>query len=144
MSVIRSALFIAALACMPLPGLSQEFLKAPPKLKEVEAAGLPRVSIEELKQFIPGKMDTKGPLGRHIKTFRPDGTADRVGHGSGHLETCTWRFDEANNTYCNTFRGKKSIAENCFAIFRAPDGTHSFDYDVDTGFFQRTWRRISE
>lgn len=144
MFAIRSGLLIVVLASMPVLGLAQEFPKAPPKLKEAEAAGLPRVSTEELKQFLPGKMDAKGPLGRHIKTFKPDGTVDRVGHRSGETESGTWRFDEAGNVYCNTIRGKKSFEENCFAVFRAPDGTHFFDYEVETGFFLRTWRRVPE
>ena len=49
----------------------------------------------------------------------------------------TWRIDEKSNAYCNTFTGKKGTEEGCFAVFRAPDGTHYFDYEVDTGFLPR-------
>jgi hypothetical protein len=144
MSIIRSTLAGALLVSIPALGLAQEFPQAPPKLKEAEAQGLPRVGTEELKQFMPGKVDSKGAIGRRIKTFKSDGTVDTVGYKGGNPESGTWRFDEANNTYCHTFQGKRNSAEDCFAVFRAADGAHFFDYNVKTGFFEHTWRHIAE
>jgi hypothetical protein len=144
MSIIRSTLAVALLVSIPALGLAQEFPNAPPKLKEAEAGGLVRVSTEELKQFMPGKVDAKGPVARRIKTFKSDGTVDTVGYKGGNPESGTWRFDEANNTYCHRFQGKKGPVDDCFAVFRAPDGTHFFDYNVKTGFFENSWRRVTE
>ena len=145
MSILRSTLAVALLVSIPAIGLAQEFPQAPPKLKEAETQGLPRVSTEELKEFLPGKLDGLGPLGHRIKTFKSDGSVDRTSYsGKKAPDSGTWRFDEANNTYCQTFRGKMGSQEDCFAVFRAPDGTHFFDYDVKTGFFERTWRRVTE
>ena len=144
MSIVRSTLVIALLVSIPALGLAQEFPKAPPKLKEAEAQGLPRVSTDELKQFMPGKVDCRGAIGRRIKTFKSDGTVDTVGFKGGNPESGTWRFDEANNTCCHTFQGKKGLVDDCFVVFRAPDGTHFFDYNVKTGLFEHTWRRVTE
>ncbi len=147
MSAVRSALLIVVLASVSVPGLAQEFPRAPPKLKEAEAQGLPRVSTAELKQLMPGKVDSKSPLLRRIKTFKADGTVDTNAYWGGDPVSGTWRFDETNNAYCQQFPSAKNVAdrrENCFAVFRAPDGTHFFDYDAKTGFFEHTWRRISE
>ena len=144
MSMIRSSLAVALLVSIPALGLAQEFPKAPPKLKEAEAQGLPRVSTAELKQFMPGKVDAKSPTARRIKTFKSDGTVDTIGYKGGNPESGTWRFDEANNTYCHMFQGKKGPVDDCFAVFRAADGTYFFDYNVKTGFFEHTWQRVAE
>lgn len=144
MSIIRSSLVVVLLASIPVFGLAQEFPKAPPKQKEAEAQGLPRVSTDELKQFMPGKVDTKGVTGRRIRTFKSDGTVDAIGYKGGNPASGTWRFDEANNTYCHTFQSKKGLVDDCFAVFQSPDGAHFFDYNVKTGFFEHTWRRVTE
>jgi hypothetical protein len=139
-SVVILSLFVASTAISH----ATEFPTEPPKLKDAEAQGLSRVSTDELKQFMPGKVDAKGPIGRRIKTFKSDGTVDTVGYKGGNAESGTWRFDEANNTYCHKFQGKKGPVDDCFAVFRAPDDVHFFDYNVKTGFFEHTWRRVTE
>ena len=142
MSTIRSAVLATLLVSMPALGLAQDFPKAPPRLKDAEAQGLVRVSAAELKESLPGTWVQKGTRGKRNKTFNPDGTAYRTGfiemEGSG-----TWHIDEKNNGYCNTFRGKALADDGCFAVFRAPDGTHYFDYEVDTGFYHAVRRRTT-
>lgn len=101
------------------------------------------MSTAELKEFLPGKMDTKGVKGKFKRTFKPDGSADRTGIGEKE-STGTWRFDEKNNTYCNAFKEKKGVQENCFAVFRAPDDSYYFDYEIDTGFYAHVWRRATK
>jgi hypothetical protein len=120
-----------------------EFPTAPPRLKDAEAQGLVRMSTAELKESLPGKWEEKGTRGKRKKTLNPDGSAYRTGfdqkEGAG-----TWRIDEKNNAFCNAFIEKNGFQENCFAVFLAPDGVHFFDYEVDTGFFQRVRRRATE
>jgi hypothetical protein len=125
---------------------AQQFPSAPPKLKEMEATGAQRMSAEELKTFFPGVIDSKGTKGRHIITFNADGTLLRKGMKD---DPGTWRIDERNNTHCRSLpkgRGlsKKGYQENCFVTFRAPDGVHYFDYDVDDGFYAHVWRKAAE
>ncbi|GEM_PF-1438683 len=140
------------LACQCHSALAQEFPGAPPNLKEMEAKGLPRVSAEELKGFFPGVVDSKGTKGRHIITHNPDGSFLRKGfkHGLADVKG-TWRIDEKNNTYCRGVpkQGRGLVAkggyeENCFAVFRDPDGIHHFDYDVQDGFFAHVWRKATD
>ena len=120
-----------------------EFPAAPPKLKDAEAQGLVRMSAQELREFLPGQMEMKGVKGRHTKTFSPDGSAYRTGIGEKEASG-TWRFDDKDNAYCNTFREKKGPQEYCFAVFRAPDGVHYFSYEIDTGFYAHVWRRAKK
>ncbi|MDP1644828.1 MAG: hypothetical protein Q8L71_04920 [Thiobacillus sp.] len=120
-----------------------EFPTAPPKQKDAETQGLYRMSTAELKEFLPGKIDSKGVTGKHMKIFKPDGSVYRTGFRAKE-GTGTWRFDEKNNAYCNAFIEKKGYQEGCFAVFRAPDGAHYFDYEIDTGFYAHAWRRATE
>ena len=149
--------FIAMLAValvMPMSAsFAQEFPSAPPNLKEVEAQGLPRLNAGELKAVLPGVVDAKGPKGRHLFIQNADGTCVRKAakRGVGQDASGTWRVDEKNNTYCRSLpkmgRGvmtKGGFEENCFAVFRAPDGVHYFDYDVQDGFSTHVWRKTSE
>ncbi len=129
---------------------AQQFPTAPPKLKEMQAQGLPQLSAEELKTFFPGVIDSKGTKGRHIITFNADGTLLRKGFKHGLSDDPgKWRIDEKNNTHCMSLpkgRGvvKMGYQENCFVTFRAPDGVHFFDYDVDDGFHAHVWRKATE
>jgi hypothetical protein len=120
-----------------------EFPAAPPKLKDAESQGFVRMSTTELKEFLPGKMQTMGVKGKHKRTFNPDGSAHRTGIGERE-SSGTWRLDENNNAYCNAFKEKKGVQETCFAVFRAADGTHYFDYEIDTGSYAHAWRRAKE
>lgn len=141
---------LGAILIAPLSGLADEFPTAPPKLKEMEAKGLPRLTADELKAFFPGVVDSKGTKGRHIITHNPDGTCLRKAFKHGLSDDSgTWRIDDKDNTYCRAMpKGKgvvkKGVEENCFAVFRAPDGIHFFDYDVQDGFYAHTWRKASE
>jgi hypothetical protein len=142
MLVFRSVLLSMFVAATTI-AYAAEFPTAPPRLKDAEAQGLARLSAAELKESLPGKWTQKGTKGKRTKTFNPDGSAYRTGFGV--MEGAgTWRIDEKNNAYCNTFTGKKGAEEGCFAAFRAPDGTHYFDYEVDTGFYQGVRRRATE
>ncbi len=143
---------LAMLAAMLVStfALAAEFPSAPPNLKEVEAQGLPRLSAEELKALFPAVIDSKGPTGRHLITHNADGSCLRQAakRAVGGDASGTWRIVEKDNTYCRSLprMGKGVMAkggyqENCFAVFRAKDGVHYFDYDVDDGFFAHVWRK---
>lgn len=141
---------LAAALVMPFSAsFAEEFPSAPPNLKEMEAKGMPRLSAEELKAFFPGVVVSRssigGQIGTHLITHHSDGTYERKGlrksvvviHGK-------WRIDEKNNTYCRAFTGKKGYENNCFAVFKAADGIHHFDYDVQDGFYAHVWRKSSD
>lgn len=141
---ISSLLVAASLALSAAaPGFAADLPAAPPRLKDAEAQGLPRVSVEELKPFMPGKVMSFGPKGKHKNDFKPDGSVWRSGFREKEGEG-KWRFDEKHNAYCNAFFEKKGYSEGCFAVFRAPDGIHFFDYETDTGFYAHTWRPVTE
>lgn len=149
----RYLAFLAAALVMPFSaGLAADFPTAPPNLKEMEATGLPRASAEDLKAYFPGIVDWKGVKSRRIITHDPDGTLVSKGFKKGFADVSgKWRIDEKNNTYCKTLpqqRGgamaKGGLEENCFAVFRASDGVHFFDYDVQDGFFVSVWRKSSD
>jgi hypothetical protein len=127
--------------------LADGFPTAPTNMKEAESLGLHRLNIDELKAFFPGVVKTMGTTGKHKLTFNPDGSVERKGF---HDTTGNWRFDEKNNTYCLAFTesahklGKSPVSqENCFAVFGASDGVFHFDYDIERGFYTKTWRRVS-
>ena len=122
-------------------GVAGEFPEAPPNLKEMEATGLPRLSAAELKAFFPGAIESKGTKGKHLLILKPDGTAERKGGQAQRDLTGKWRIDEAKNAWCTEFWLRKGFENNCFAVFRAKDGMHYFDYDVDNGFYAHVWRR---
>jgi len=143
MFAFRSVSLILIFMAATTQTFAAEFPTAPPKQKDAEAQGLYRMSTAELKEFLPGKMKAMGVEGKHKRTFNPDGSAYRTGIGDKE-STGTWRFDEKNNAYCNTFKEKKGFQENCFAVFRAPNGTYYFDYEVDTGFYAHVWHRAKE
>jgi hypothetical protein len=143
----------AALAMPWAVTCAQEFPAAPPNLKEVESMGLPRLSAEDLKASFPGAIDSKGPTGRHIFTHDADGTCVRKAakNAVGSDASGKWRIDEKSNAFCRAMpkmgRGvmaKGGTEEHCFAVFRAPDGTHFFSYDVKDGFYAHTWRKARE
>jgi len=139
----RSAVLFSMLVASTAITHAADFPTAPPRLQDAEAQGLVRMSTAELKEFLPGKMEAKGVKGKHKRVFKPDGSAYRTGIGEKE-STGTWRFDEKNNAYCNAFKEKKGVQENCFAVFRAPDGSSYFDYEIDTGFYAHAWRRATQ
>lgn len=146
MLAIRSAMLLSIFVASTAISLAAEFPTAPPRLKDAEAQGLVRMSTTELKEFLPGKVESQGPLGGRVKTFKADGSVDRtaVGQKEGTEGSGTWRFDEQNNVYCEAFQEKRRYRDECFAVIRAPDSTHYFDYEVKTGFFTHAWRRATE
>jgi hypothetical protein len=139
----RLNLLITAFAIALAPHFSTavEFPGAPPNLKEAEALGLPRLSATELKTFFPGVIECQGTVGRLTLILNPDGTAQRRLPQEQKDSSGKWRFDEAKNAYCTSFWLRRGHVDNCFAVFRAKDGVHYFDYDVDNGFYTKVWRR---
>ena len=141
---------LATALMMPFSAsLAEEFPSAPPNLKEVESKGMPRLSAEELKAFFPGvivsRSSISGQIGTHVITHNSDGTYERKGlKKSVVVIRGKWRIDEKNNTYCRDFTGKKGYENNCFAVFKAPDGIHYFDYDVQDGLYAYVWRKSSD
>jgi hypothetical protein len=111
----------------------------PPDLKKARAQGLQRLSAEDLKAFIPGTMEAIGHRGGRgkIRIYRPDGSFEVQGF---QTRKGTWRIDETNNTWCRTVVRHMQDQENCYAVFRAPDGIHYFDYDVADTFYADVWR----
>jgi len=139
MLTFRSAVLISLLMAAATNTFAADFPQAPPNQKEAEANGLQRVNLEELKKFIPGIVSNKGFKGvKHTLTFKPDGSVDRTGFGAKE-QTGKWHFDEKNNAYCVAFYEKRGYQETCIAVFRAADGTHFFDYDIENGFYAHVW-----
>jgi len=143
MLAFRSAVLLSMFVAATAIAYAEEFPTAPPRLKDAEAQGLVRMSTAELKESLPGKWEERGTRGKRLKTLNPDGTAHRTGFSQKEGDG-KWRIDEKNNAFCNAFYEKKGYTENCFAVFRAPDGIHFFDYEIDTGFYQRVRRRATD
>ena len=144
---------LAVALVMPFSAsFAEEFPSAPPNLKEMEAQGLPRVSAEDLKAHFPGIVDWKGVKSRRIITHNPDGTLVSKGFKHGFADVPgKWRIDEKNNTYCKALPQQRGgvmatggLEEHCFTVFRASDGVHFFDYDVQDGFYVGVWRKSSD
>lgn len=122
------------------PGFASavEFPKAPPNQKAAEAEGLVRLDVSALKEILQRVV-----VADHVKTgkckfiFHDDGTVDR---GGGAGKPGKWRVDEAKNIYCKSFHRKGGYSENCFAVYRAPDNIHYFDYDSKDGLLALVWR----
>ncbi|MBI1285254.1 MAG: hypothetical protein GC183_13115 [Thiobacillus sp.] len=135
MPFARHALILSLFAATSV--LAQGGFPEPPvNLKEAEGQGLQRLSVEDLKAFIPGTHDTKGTKGKSTRTFKPDGSYERKAFQdfSG-----SWRFDEGKNAYCLDVRKKKGTDMTCFAVFRAKEGNYYFDYDLENGFYAHSW-----
>jgi hypothetical protein len=115
---------------------------APPRLKDAEAKGLHRLTIDELKTFFPGTMDLKRHRGGLVtKIFKPDGTVQAL---SFRDLDGTWRLDEKRDAYCDRISQKVKRGERCYAVFAAGDGVHYFDYDISDGLQTVVWRRGEE
>lgn len=136
MSYTRHAILIALFAATSALAQEGGFPKAPVNQKEAESQGLQRLSVEELKVFIPGTHEVKGTTGKSTKIFRPDGSFERKGFRDF---MGSWRFDEGKNGYCLDVRKKKGAETTCFAVFRAREGDFFFDYDLQNGFYSHTW-----
>lgn len=122
----------------------KNFPAAPPNLKEAEAKGLHRLSMDELKAFFPGTIKLKRHRGGlATKTFKPDGSVDVVGFGADK-SSGKWRFDEKRGVYCDNFFRKKDPGERCYATYSAGDGTYYFDYDIDDKLQTIVWHRAAE
>ncbi len=132
----RHAVLIALFAATSVLAQEGGFPKAPVNQKEAEAQGLQRLSVEDLKAFIPGALDTRGTQGKSTRIFKPDGSYERKAYETFNG---SWRFDEGKNAYCLDVRKKKGMDRNCFAVFRAKEGAYYFDYDIDNGFYSHTW-----
>ena len=137
-----SSLLCLLFATPMIHAADKDFPAAPPNLKEAEAKGLQRLTAEELKTLFPGAMKIK----RHrcsvaTKTFKPDGSVEVEGFKdlSG-----TWRLDEKRGVYCDRIHMKLKRGERCYAVFRAGDGIHYFDYDIDDKLQTLVWRRLAE
>jgi hypothetical protein len=146
MNTTRSLLLAMLLACAPASAEHAPFPAGQPTLKEAEAAQLERVTAKELKALIPGTIEQERARGgRVIKEFKPDGTiqanvqetARKSGAGNW---SSTWRIDKKKGgpVYCIApGAGNKG---GCFAVFKAGDGVHYFDYSIQDGFYDGAWR----
>jgi hypothetical protein len=135
MSYPQTAMPVALFTATPV--LAQDAPpKAPVSLKQAEAQGLQRLSVEDLKAFIPGSLTTRSPTGKSTRIFKQDGSFERK---SFKDFSGTWRFDEGKNAYCLEVRKKKGTEKACFAVFRAPKENSYFDYDIENGFYAHTF-----
>jgi hypothetical protein len=141
MSKLRYLLLpVLLLAATPVLAADHVFPRAHPlNLQKAKEQGLHRLSAEELKAFIPGTMEAIGPRGGRgkLRIFRPDGSFEAQGFKK---RKGTWRIDQKNNAWCRTVVKKMQNQETCFAAFRAPDGIHYFDYNMEWGLYAGTWR----
>ncbi|KPK11967.1 MAG: hypothetical protein AMJ68_04020 [Acidithiobacillales bacterium SG8_45] len=146
MSGIRYLALLLIIAVSTAHADATVFPKDSPKnLKAAESAGLHRLTTEELKAFIPGSMEVlgRGAGKPKLRTYKPDGVFEVQ---SWKINKGTWRLDAGANTWCRTVykEKKREDVEQCFAVFRAPDGVHYFDYDVGDSFHASTWRPQSK
>lgn len=141
MKSLQPAVLTITLCLTTTLGLAQGFPAAPANLKEAQAQGLVRVTADELRTFFPGSIELRGPTGQHLMIYKADGSIDRKGIRD---KQGIWRIDAGRNAYCNTFQRRGDApAEACFAVYRAPDGLHFFDYDLRDGFYAHVWRKAS-
>lgn len=126
--------------------------KHPMSLKEAQAQGLQRLSAEDLKAFIPGTQESKGPKapggvgGGKLRIFNPDGSFEAQ---AKQQRTGKWRIDSKSNAWCRSLDSSPNMPmqasdEHCFAVFRAPDGVHYFDYDIGDTLYAGVWRPQSK
>ena len=135
-------LMLSLLASAMVHAADKDFPVGPPNLKEVEAKGLHRLSADELKAFFPGVIEIKRHRGGlATKTFKPDGSVEVVGFENLNG---TWRLDEKRGVYCDRIYTKVKRGERCYAVFRASDGIHHFDYDISDNLAGITWRRAAD
>ena len=140
MARILSAVLLSLFVTMSAPAQDSDFPNGPAKLKDAEASGLQRLSATQLKTLFPGKSVVVGSAtGKSMRTFNADGTLERV--MLKNVLKGSWRIDEKNDAYCMAAHVGTGYEENCFAVFRAPDRMHLFDYDIRDGYYSRTWRR---
>jgi hypothetical protein len=113
----------------------------PLDLRKAKAQGLHRLSAEELSAFMPGstKAMRVGASKGKTRTYHRDGSYDG---GGFRKRTGTWRIDSKSDTWCRTIVIKRQDQDKCFAVFRAPDGIHYFDYDMTDGFYVSVWRPL--
>jgi hypothetical protein len=75
------------------------------------------------------------------KNFRPDGKAEFK--GGGHDNLVTWRImTDSGGGYCTLVGMKRG--EICFAVFKAADGVHYFDYDLSDSKLYWVWRPVKQ
>jgi hypothetical protein len=148
MNTTRSLLLAMMLACTLAHAEHAPFPSAPPTLAEAEAAKLERVTGKELKALFPAAIEQERARGgRVVKEFKADGTIHanvqetaRKG-GTGNWSS-TWRLDKKKGgpVYCIApGAGNKG---GCFAVFKAGDGVHYFDYSIQDGFYDGAWRMV--
>lgn len=120
------------------PVIAAEFPKAPLNQKAAETQGLERLQVSELNAILQCVV-----IADHVRTgrikfvFHDDGSVER---GGGAGKPGKWRIDEVKNVYCKSFHRKDGYSENCFAVYRAPDNVHYFDYDNSDGLLVLVWR----
>ncbi len=146
------SLFLIYLATVfslaPSVAYSQDVPVAPPRIQEAEAKGLARVGAAELRELLHGPTQffgegAQGQKARSALEFNADGSVVRKS-GDTTLKG-TWNVDDSKNVFCTAFTFQKTgYQKNCFAVFRAPDGVHFFDYDASKGFDVHVWRPGSE
>jgi hypothetical protein len=134
MRIALAGLLISFLAVAEL--VHAEDIPTPPlTLKDAQTLGMHRMSVDDMKAFIPGAIVRLGPNGeKHKLIFRSSGSVLRVGDKGGR-ERGYWRFDSRREVYCESFRGRKG---GCFAVFM-PDTKHLFDYRINNGHYVHTW-----
>lgn len=140
--------WVAVLSMGASLAFAQDFPQAPPLIKEAETLGLSRVRADELRSLLQGPLQFFGEsyMGQpksSLMVFSPDGTVERKDVDASLKGT--WNIEDSNHVYCTAFTfKKKGFQKNCFAVFRAPDGIHYFDYDVSKGFDAHVWRPATQ
>jgi uncharacterized cupin superfamily protein len=115
----------------------------PLDMRKAQKQGLHRLSAEELRSFMPGSTYAMqgGSKKRKIRVYHPDGSFEG---GAFQKRRGTWRVDSKGDTWCRIVVIKMQDQDKCFAVFRAPDGVHYFDYDMTDGFYVSVWRPIQK
>lgn len=117
------------------PALSQDedFPSAPETLKAAEAAGLPRLGVEALRQAFVGRRTERTPRGEFVQAdYGPDGRIEQRIGGSV-FDTGTFSITGmAGGSVCLLLI-KQMNQRLCGVWFAAPDGRHLFGYNPTDG-----------
>jgi hypothetical protein len=144
---MRIALAGMVMMCLAVSGLSHargDVERPPTSLKDASMLGIHRMTVDELKSFIPGTIIRTGPSGRqYTMTFKASSLVLKRNEKGG-TERGWWRFDAGRQVYCDSFRGSTGSESGCYAVFQSNDGARFFDYNINSKHYVHTWWKANE
>ena len=121
---------------------AQDFPSPPATLDGAAAAGLRRVTAEDLAQRYGGARMLKSAGGEIVRLqLHADGTLNYA-DDRGVTDTGSWTVLPRNGgTLCRRY-SKQMGGRVCVVYFTAPDGLHWFGYSAETGTWRDTTRPL--